>query len=107
MRGDLDLSTEAVAVDAGRELRRKNLYDDAATEDAVDGHEHATHAATYELAIELLESSTPTRYLTEAYARYAECLERRGRPDAAFAILKKAMAAQVPGAFAAGLACSR
>jgi tetratricopeptide (TPR) repeat protein len=53
----------------------------------------------YELAIELL-GQTPTRYLTEAYARYAECLERRGRPAEAFAILKRAMAVQIPGAFA-------
>jgi tetratricopeptide (TPR) repeat protein len=53
----------------------------------------------WELAIELMEG-TPTRHLTEAYARYAECLERRGKPDEAFAILKRAMAAQVPGTFA-------
>jgi hypothetical protein len=44
-------------VDAGGELRRQDFHDDASSEDAVDGNEDATHAATYELTIELIVGS--------------------------------------------------
>ena len=57
MRGDLDLSPKSVAVDAGGKLRRQDFHDDASSEDAVDGNEDATHAATYELTIELIVGS--------------------------------------------------
>lgn len=45
----------------------------------------------YELACELLEQSSPTRYLVDAYAKLAEVLEAEGRQGEAFAVLKKAV----------------
>jgi hypothetical protein len=57
LRGDLDLSAEAVAIDAGGQLRWQHLHDDAASEHAVDGDEDATHAATHQLTIELIVGS--------------------------------------------------
>ena len=57
LRGDLDLSAEAVAIDAGGQLGWQHLHDDVAAEHAVDGHEDAAHAATRQLTIELIVGS--------------------------------------------------
>jgi tetratricopeptide (TPR) repeat protein len=46
-----------------------------------------------ELAVERLET-VPTRYLVEAYTKLAELYEKRGDPDRALAILRKAMKIQ-------------
>ena len=54
LRGDLDLSAEAVAIDAGGQLRREHLHDDVSAEHAVDGDEDAAHPATGQLVIELI-----------------------------------------------------
>jgi tetratricopeptide (TPR) repeat protein len=51
----------------------------------------------YELAIEMLEP-TPDRYLVQAYSKLAELLEGDGHPDAALAILKRAMDVRASGA---------
>jgi tetratricopeptide (TPR) repeat protein len=48
----------------------------------------------YELAIELLERN-PNRYLVEVYAWLAELLEREGRQDEAYDVLKRAVGVQV------------
>jgi tetratricopeptide (TPR) repeat protein len=47
----------------------------------------------YELAIERLEV-VPTRYLVDSYSRLAELLERKGDPDRALALLRRAMNVQ-------------
>lgn len=54
LRGHLDLAPEAVAIDARRELRRQDLHDDISPQHAVDGDEHAAHAATRQLTVELI-----------------------------------------------------
>lgn len=48
----------------------------------------------YELAIELLRA-TPNRYLVDAYRQLAELHEGRGDPEAALAVYKQAMTAQL------------
>jgi transcriptional regulator with XRE-family HTH domain len=51
----------------------------------------------YELAIELLERN-PDRYLVHTYSKLAELLEADGHPDAALAVLKRAMDVRASGA---------
>lgn len=48
----------------------------------------------YELAAELLEQRSATRYLLEVYTKLAELLESQGQKDAAFELMKKALGAQ-------------
>jgi tetratricopeptide (TPR) repeat protein len=51
----------------------------------------------YELGIEMLQSN-PDRYLVEAYSKLASLLEGEGDPDAALAVLKRAMDVRASGA---------
>lgn len=48
----------------------------------------------YELALELLEQATPTRYLGDVYAALAELLEEADEKEAALDILKRAVRLQ-------------
>jgi tetratricopeptide (TPR) repeat protein len=48
----------------------------------------------YELAVEFLERNTPNRYLVDVYAKLADLLESEGRPDDAYAYMKKAIGMQ-------------
>jgi tetratricopeptide (TPR) repeat protein len=50
-------------------------------------------AELYELALERLEA-TPNRYAVETFSRFAALLERRGRKDEAYELLKRAMNVQ-------------
>src|SRR5690349_7428075 len=54
LRGDLDLSAETLAIDAGRQIRRKHFDDDAPVERAIDCREDAAHAAAGQLVVELI-----------------------------------------------------
>jgi hypothetical protein len=49
---DLDLATKAFDTDAGREIGREDFDDDAPSERALLGDEHATHPATAQLALD-------------------------------------------------------
>jgi tetratricopeptide (TPR) repeat protein len=48
----------------------------------------------YELAVERLEHSYPTRYLVDAYTKLGELLEATGRSEEALALMRKALEIQ-------------
>ena len=52
LRGQLNLAAEALHVDAGCQLGRKDLHHDAPLECALHGHEHAGHASAAEFPFE-------------------------------------------------------
>ncbi len=52
LRRDLDLTPEALEVDAGRELRREHLDHHSPPERVFRSHEHPRHPPTAELALE-------------------------------------------------------
>ena len=57
------------------------------------GDEDRAHEL-YELAVELLERTTPNRYLVDVYAKLAELLESKGQADDAYTYMKKAIGMQ-------------
>src|SRR4051794_7991264 len=74
---DLYLSPEPVAVHAGGKLRRQDLDHHPATEDAVDRHENATHAATCQLSIELIVGGQRGLELIGEVGHRVRCKEMR------------------------------
>lgn len=48
----------------------------------------------YELAVEFLERTGPSRYLLDVYAQFADLLDAEGRKDEAYAYMKKALKLQ-------------
>jgi tetratricopeptide (TPR) repeat protein len=61
---------------------------------AADAGDRAGAIAQYESAIGFLEAKAPDRHLVDVYAKLADILEADGRPDEAYAYMKRAVGTQ-------------